>query len=226
MQVDTFIREQEAMHTAGKRLLAELQDAGGIGSEALKEGRIPGHLQRLDRAGRALNETMLSTDPKALADAQREWNKALKKTKEYTAKLANREGRFSEHIQRIEKELGFKKRKPLDMDKMLNTYVQNRQRYFADRIVRTESLAAGRAQQWDQFRKDPTVVAVIWRMAGTHMFYAKRVAAPKGGAHRGRRCVCEQLNNRQFPPEAVRDYPRMGHPFCNCHWDPVYSSQV
>lgn len=207
------VREAENLDSAGRSLIREVrrQSVGELGQGQ----RIPRLVKRLQRAGAALAES--GGDPVA----KRAWTKALARVGRYAETLKDQRGGYLELLQII------RKKGPEGLDKALTRWVQEKQRYNAERLIRSEAAAARRAQEAVRVGADRHIAHVIWRMSGGARKSYVRLVKPggKGSRNPGRRCICESLAGQKFSKSAMLAYPYMGHPNCLCYWEQVLRSR-
>jgi hypothetical protein len=221
--VNNIIRAGTNYDKAQKDLIREVADAGEtLGARQ----RIPAHIKRLEKAGRELR--ILETGPKSAYNREqydrtkREWDRAIKAIERKALQQVDKRGGTRELLQIVQKQ-GTK-----GLDKALQRWTDEKQRYNADRIVSTESSAAYRAREYNGVKDKKYVTGAYWRLnRGARRKYVKRVKprkkSKKGMA--GMRCVCEGLADQLYPKAVIKDYPRMGHPYCNCFWEYVYDRE-
>jgi hypothetical protein len=134
---------------------------------------------------------------------------------------------YLELLQRAKRENG-----PAMVDKSLDRWLVEKQRYNAERIIVTEAQAAYRSAQWKRDQDRPWVKGYIWRLQrGGRADYEKRThphavraTGSKTVVGHGR-CICEVMNGREFSKDAPLEYPHMGHPHCQCYWDPIVKAE-
>jgi hypothetical protein len=216
------VSEHRAMGDAGKRLIAQVENKGvdlGGGQN------VPKLLQNLADKARGL---AVEAGPAA----QREMALAIQRAEKYTAGLAENSRTYTawrEAIDRIQKQ-GAK-----GVDEALNRWGVEKQRYNAERILQTETMAAYRSEQYLRDKEKPYVVGYIWRMnKGARKRFVKRVAPtrsfpmpgqPKKSGKHGR-CICELLDGKRLGRDAPAEYPRGGHPHCCCWFEPVVDQRL
>lgn len=172
-------------------------------------------LQDVQKAGDALYR---HGTPEALA----EWRKSLRSIKRYTYRLAT-DGRMRatllEGLHRLEKA------GPAQIDNVIEYWTAEKQRYSAERIIRTEQQIAFKEAQIAADSQIKAIVGYIWRMnRAARSGFVKRTKLPKSGKRllgKRRRCICEALDGKQISVEAARARP-IGHPHCMCSLIPVY----
>jgi hypothetical protein len=212
--VSRVIRNGEALDKAGKTLVNQIRVRGRGALGELGAGqKLPQILEDLKTAGRRVVRASGLSD-KQRASALRDWDKQFNKVKRHAARVADQRGGYRELLQILDKG------KARRIDHALSRWLDEKQRSNAERIVRTETAAAGRLREYDKTkRQQHWIKEVIWTLARAERASFVRSRKPaKSGKHRGRRCVCETLAGRRFPIEVMADYPRMGHPHCLCYW--------
>ena len=239
-----MIREGRDLDSAGRELIRELRRVGPMESLGSRQ-RLTKALRKMQRAGRNLAQL---GDGNAAA-ARAEWRKQLNEIKRQAARLADSRGAYAEFIQTLE---GTRARvgpvqartlsteqlaRKLDAarakatDKALGRWLDEKQRHNAERIVRTETSAAYRAREYEKAAQKPYIVGFYWRLnRGARKKYVRRTKRRpirrkgKKGGRKSRTCVCESLADQRFPLEVAKDYPRGGHPNCNCWFEMIYDT--
>lgn len=239
-----MIREGRDLDSAGRELIRELRRVGPNESLGQRQ-RLTKALRKMQRAGRRLAELGDGDKPAA----RREWRKQLDAIKRQAARLADKRGAYAEFIQKLEgtrPRIGKVQARTLSpeqlarkwdaarakaTDKALDRWLENKQRANSERIVRTETAAAYRSREYEQAAKKDYIVGFYWRLnRGARRQYVRRTKPRpikrkgKKGGRKSRVCICESLANQRFPLEVAKDYPRGGHPNCNCWWEYIYST--
>jgi hypothetical protein len=222
--VSRVIREGKSLAAAGKELVRTVK---GLGAQQ----KLPKVLQRLKKAGRKLALEGAGSDPDAIRTARKEWNKAYNAVKRHANRLVDKRGGYTELVQRL------KKGKAELTDNALNQWMNQKQRWNAERIVETESSAAYRLREYDQVKSEGVVTHFYWRLNRGSSFARKRRRKRFGAPVTGRRgrarkrsnkamrsCVCTELADKKFPIDMAKDYPRGGHPWCRCWFEYVGST--
>lgn len=220
--ISRMIRESTNIDTAGRDLIRMVR-AGGAEVGGLQE--TTKLIKRLEKAGKELAL-------RGGAKAQREWDATVKQLKKYAGRLQDYRGKYVELLQDITAPGG---KRIKQLDKAIETWSHQTQRYNAERILRTEAHTSFRARDAEYVEKAPYIVALIWRRNRSARAAQKRRRVAKlrrAGLRRTkartkhRHCICDDLAGRRFSTEAIRSYPRMGHPHCTCWWEKIYSEKT
>ncbi|MHC4619977.1 MAG: hypothetical protein ACYTEQ_19705 [Planctomycetota bacterium] len=237
-----MIREGRDLDSAGRELIRELRRVGPNESLGQRQ-RLTKALRKMQRAGRRLAELGDGDKPAA----RREWRKQLDAIRRQAARLADKRGAYAEFIQKLEgtrPRIGKVQARTLTpeqlarkwdaarakaTDKALGRWLDEKQRYNAERIVETETNAAYRAREYEQAQ--PYITHFIWHLnRGARKAYVRRTKPRpirrkgKKGGRKARRCVCESFDGQKFPIEVAKDYPRGGHPWCRCWYEYIYNT--
>ncbi|MHC4917900.1 MAG: hypothetical protein ACYTGB_20685 [Planctomycetota bacterium] len=106
------------------------------------------------------------------------------------------------------------------LEKLVDKFVYRRQRSHAERIIRTETHAAYRIRQ-AELGKDRKWVKYIWRLAGSHAAYQRKVWNQKA-SRRGAACLCDQLAGQTYTADQVKTkWSHGAHPNCACWFEEV-----
>ncbi len=101
---------------------------------------------------------------------------------------------------------------------------------IAQRWIRTEAMAAHREAGLEADRARPWIIGYRWRLQRARHGAAVRRQFGTTGSGKSRRakrkgriyCVCEIMDGHILSPDVMAQYPRGGHPNCNCLFEPVY----
>jgi len=226
VSTQTLAAVRDAKHLAGSSsdLIRAIREAGK--GELAKGGNIPSILRDVEKAGTALNR-------RGGEEALIEWQKQRRELRRYMGKLA--EGGRA-HTRAMEILQQTKATSAKGIERAVENYAHDKQRYAAERILKTEQQAAFKAEQIESDREHPAIVAYIWHMnRGGRSGFAKRVKpsktfGPKGRRKGGkrRRCVCEELDGRKLSGEEVQggDTRLIAHPHCMCWLEPVFDRRM
>jgi len=213
------VRDAKTLSASSSDLIRAVRAAGK--GEIAQGGNIPAVLRKLEKAGTALNRR---GGPEAL----KEWNQARRELRRYMGRL-DEGGRA--HTRALEILQQTRADSAKGIERAVQRYAGDKQRYASERIIRTEEAAAFKSQQILDDAKVPAIVAYIWRMnRGGRQKYVSRTPASKqlSGSGKGKgarvRCVCESLNGRKLDAEEVRgaDARLIAHPHCMCWLEPVF----
>lgn len=208
------IRESERASSAARELqrLVKLEGhAVGAGSKR------PKLIDDLLEAGEALQHN--AQDPEVWA----QWEKAQRRIKRYTTTLAPRgtvQTAYLEVLQDVQSD-SFRAK---DIRKAVDKWSYQKQRYQAERIIKTEQATAHRIEQMEKQKGQSWIVGYRWQMAA--QLHATKMRK-RGGRKKlgGKRCICEVMDQTVMSPEVAREYPQGGHPHCLCTFVPVYSEK-
>lgn len=89
----------------------------------------------------------------------------------------------------------------------IDKWVYQKQRYNAERIIKTETQAAFRRAQINASIGKPWVVGYIWHLNRG------------GGTHTP--CVCDTMDGTVVPADKAEQWLYGAHPFCNCTFEQV-----
>jgi hypothetical protein len=211
-EVRAAIRDSRHMSRATTELIRVARTrTTGLGAN----DRLLNALQDVQKAGDALYR---HGTPEALA----KWRKSLRSVKRYTYRLAT-DGRMRPTL--LEGLRKLEKAGPAQVDNVIEYWTAEKQRYNAERIIRTEQQIAFKEAQIAADSEIKAIIGYIWRMnRAARSGYVKRTKLPRSGKKllgRRRRCICEALDGKQISVEAARARP-IGHPHCMCSLIPVY----
>lgn len=210
----TAVREAKSLTEAATKLIHQV------------EGRIVGARTTKTRLGQGLKQTRLMADleragnalnarggPRALKD----WQAVRTRLRAYMRRL-DESGRikfsFLDLLQRTSDTSA------KGINRALEQHAAFRQKYVAERIVRTEEATEFKRAQFAEDDKDPRIIGYYWRMMrAARRGYVKRTKVPKSG--KSKRCVCELLDGTRVSKERAREKP-MGHPHCMCVFEPIF----
>jgi hypothetical protein len=210
--IGRVIRETEGYDHAQRVLIREARLGGDVS--------LTKPLERMNEAGKRLARASAGGDPEAIRIARKKWDKEYRRIEKIASNLKDERGGYRELLQDLK---GAKVEK---LDSALDKWLSQKQRYNANRIVNTEAAAAHRAREYKQQSKKPYITGAYWRLnAGARRGFVKRIKPTLKSSKKwkeGRRCICEHLAGEFFSMAAIRDYPRMGHPHCQCWWEWSY----
>lgn len=98
------------------------------------------------------------------------------------------------------------------IEKAISTWTHHKQRYYAERIIETETNAAFRAATIDEVSENQALVGFRWML--------NRSSARSFG------CACEQLDGQALRPDEARRLQGGAHPFCSCSLDPIFDKEI
>jgi hypothetical protein len=211
------LREYRNADLAGKDLV---QTARRMGSELGDQATVPKKLDTYMNSLKRLrgSDTLPVREQLELAAESRKARKDLEK---YLTRIKDGRAGYREALQIIENQ------GTAGVEKALERWISEKQRYHAERITRTEMAAQHRMRQINQWKREGRVIGVIWTLnGGSRKSYVGRTPVPKTGKSAGRRCACEANAGQLFTLEYAESHPRLGHPHCRCFWVPCYSQPV
>lgn len=225
-QVIAATREAKSLTESATSLIRVVR---ATGKGELGQGAELSQLMKdVEKAGKALNQRGSAADLKEWQRLRRQMEKKVKRL----AEGGRTQSSLIELLQRTKKDSA------KGIDRAMRQQVAFKQKYNAERILQTETLAAYKADQVLSDQKHDFVVGYIWRMnrAARAGFVRRRTSKSgriigakryrRGG--RRRRCVCEELNGKRLSKEAVagRTARLMAHPHCMCFLEPVMSKKL
>lgn len=208
------IRESESLDEAARELQRVMGPHGGVGAKA----KMPRLVADLEKRARALAH---SADDPELAKAFRAQVRKARKYARGLAESGTVQSGYFEVLDDLTRKAGRGRLNDQAVDKAVEKWSYWKQRYNAERIVRTETAAAYRSRSLESDMARPWIVGYRWRMfASFHAAFKRRKPSRLkrfGGAH----CICEVMAGEVLSPAVARQYPRMGHPHCVCYLEPV-----
>lgn len=224
-QVLAAVREAKQLTEASTALIRAVRKTGA--GELAGNQKLSALMDRVQAAGHALNR-------RGGDEALAEWAKVRWELKRNMRRLAEG-GRARSSLLELLQNTSDTSAKGID--RAIRQHAAFKQKYAAERIIKTESMAAFKADQVLSDQRHDFIVGYIWRMnrAARSGFVRRRtsksgrIIGPKkyrrGG--RSRRCVCEELDGKRLSKEAVsgRDARLMAHPHCMCTLEPVFDKR-
>ncbi len=187
----------------------DLYDGYNSGKKVINQAELPEYLDRLQRAAKRAAQ--------GDRDILREFNQALKAAQRNVGKLADNDAptkalkaAYSELVSAAEN-LNEKA-----LEKAVHTAVEEKSRYLAERIARTETSAAWGEAFFTKHEDDPDVIAYRWRLSSRHPRFD----------------ICDLHANADFYGLGKGVYPkdkfpkRPAHPHCFCLVEPVYEGEI
>jgi hypothetical protein len=218
-QVLAATREAKQMTEAATSLIRTARASSpGEMAENLRKSKM---IRRLEKAGNALNK-------RGDAAALKEWQRARAALRKKLPKLATSGRTRSSYLELLQRTSETSAR---GIDRAVKQHAVFRQKYAAERIVKTESAVAFKSRQLlDDEKEAPYIVAYIWRMNRSSRRGFVRRTKPRGTFRTGksarrRRCVCEELDGRRISVEMAKTNPS-GHPHCMCWLEPVMDPRL
>ena len=187
----------------------DLYDGYNSGEKTINQAELPKYLDRLQRAAKRAAQ--------GDKDALREFNKALKAAQRNIEKLADHDAptkalkaAYSELVAAAE---SFNEKA---LEKAVHTAVEEKSRYLAERIARTETSAASGEAFFAEQQDNPDVIAYRWRLSSRHPRFD----------------ICDLYANADLYGLGKGVYPkdkfpkRPAHPHCFCLVEPVYEGEI
>ena len=135
----------------------------------------------------------------------------LVKIKKYMRRI-NEGGRVGGAYQELVQSLSASKGRPGPaVEKAIARWTHHKQRYYAERIIETETNAAFRASTIDETARNEALVGYIWML--------------NRSGDRSIGCACEQLDGQSLKVEEARRLQGGAHPFCSCSLDPIFDKE-
>jgi hypothetical protein len=220
-QVVAASREAKNLTRASTDLIREVRKAGK--GELGGKARVSKLVEQVEKAGQNLNR-------RGGEEALAEWRKARAKLRKYIRRL-DEGGRIRSSLVELLQRTSADSAKGID--RAITQHAAFTQKYQAERILKTETMANFKGRQVLQDQRHDWIVGYIWRMnRGARRGFVRRRTGKSGrivGAKkyrrggRRRRCVCEELDGKRLSKDAVagRDARLMAHPHCMCWLEPV-----
>ncbi len=225
-QVIAATREARTLTEASTELIRAVRKHGA--GELAAKSPMPKLMKRVQKAGQALNR-------RGGEEALDEWRKVRREMKRYMRRL-DEGGRVKSSMLELLQKTGADSAKGID--RAIEQHAAFRQKYAAERIIKTETMAAYKAEQVLADQRHDFVVGYIWRMNRSARRAFVKLRTGKGGritsgrryrrGGRKRRCVCEELDGKRLSKESVagRNARLMAHPHCMCFLEPVVSKKL
>jgi hypothetical protein len=162
------------------------------------------------RAGRALNSR---AGPEALA----EWQKVRRRIRATLPRLAEGGRTRTNWIELLQRTRDDSAK---GIERAMRHHAADKQRYVAERIIKTNRAVDFKATQILQDQKRKEIIGYIWRLNRVARSGFTKRTKPRGTVTAGRgrrtsgrrrRCICEELNGRQISVEAAKERP-VAHP--------------
>lgn len=216
------VRESKQLTEAATNMISAVRTVTK-GAELAGKEQLSQLMQRVEAAGTALNR-------RGGQEALAEWQQVRREMRRYMRGLEEAGRTRSSMLELLQRT---KDTSAKGIGRAIRQHAAFKQKHAAERILKTEALAAFKADQVLSDMRRDYVVGYIWRMnRGARRGFVKRrttktgrVSSPRkfrrGG--KGRRCVCESLAGRRLSKEMVsgRTARLMAHPHCFCYLEPV-----
>jgi hypothetical protein len=199
----TLALKEAAGETGTRSLSRQLYEGYGSTTDILKEAELPEYLKRVEEAARKV----ASGDMAAMKD----FNKAIGQAKYQVEKLSPGMAPTKEMKQAYKNLLDAAEKaiEKLDiqaLDNAVNVAVQEKSRYYADRIARTELATAWGEAFFTKTLADPDTIAYSWKLGSGHNVFD----------------ICDfhanadlyGLGKGVYPKNRMPPYP--AHPHCKC----------
>lgn len=187
-----------------KDMAMDLYDGYNSGKQVINSAELPNYLQKLKSAARSA-----ANGDRAMTS---ELNKAIDKASSNIEKLSSKELKSAyKQVLDAAKDLNVKV-----MEKVAWVAVQEKSRYYADRIATTEMARAWSEGFFAKNANDPRVIGYRWRLSSNHPrfdicdFHAKANLYGMGPG-------C-------YPKNKVPPHP--AHPYCHCHLEVIFKGEV
>lgn len=220
------IRESNRVDTSARELQRLLAKRGArFGANEA----VPRLVQELEDAGAWLRHG-------GGVEAEERWTQVLAEMRHYQRGLKQGgtvQNAYLELLQRVQSP----KFQMADLEGCTEQWGYWKERYRAERWIRTEQQTAYRVAQLDKQEMHRWITGYLWVMnGGLHKRYvnAKRPDGTRATPRRppgkskkfgGKHCICEVLAGRVLSPEIAREYPGGGHPHCGCSLVPQYDER-
>lgn len=136
----------------------------------------------------------------------------LVKIKRYMRRI-NEGGRVGGAYQELIQKLSTARGEPGPaVERAISTWTHHKQRYYAERIIETETNAAFRASTIEEVSENTALVGFYWVL--------NRSSVRSFG------CACEQLDGQALKPDEARRLQGGAHPFCSCSLDPIFDKEI
>ncbi len=200
-------REAREVTTRTLRAIREGQSLGFASRELVRGGfaqdleNLPKLMRKVVRSARRM-EGLTGVD----------LSKDLRALRRYASRLKAGGRMQAAYVELLDKLQGFdpKKTEGAQLNKALDGFVHQRQRYAAERVLRTEAETSFRQARLARDEGKTWLKGYIWRLQ-------------RGGSIG---CICESLNGKLMKPAEARAYAGGGHPDCSCTLEPVYDTQA
>ncbi|TCL74228.1 hypothetical protein EDC14_1004166 [Hydrogenispora ethanolica] len=205
--VNVSLKQQKTLTEMSRKLY----EGYGYGPDVSGQADLPGYLSKLRHAA----QRVAAGDKAAL----REYQTALANAESRIAKLARRgaptkamKAAYSEMVDAA-KTLNEKA-----LERATRTAIEERSRYYAERIARTESMRAYYEETMAQYRDDDDVIAVRWVLSSRHALLPFDICDLYANAN------LYGLGKGVYPKDKVPAIPV--HPHCMCTLEPVYVGEI
>jgi hypothetical protein len=176
--------------------------------------KVPAIMKQLRKAGTTLHRR----GPEA---GFNEWQRSMRRIERYANRLA-KDGRMRANL--LEVLQNERRNVGQSVDDITRHWMADKQRYNAERIIKTEQQIAFKNAQISRDAEVGFIIGYIWKMnRGARRNFVKTVKLRKNKKFGGRRrrCICEELDGKQISIEEAKARP-IGHPHCMCSLIPVY----
>lgn len=187
----------------------ELYDGYNAG-RVLDKAKLPEYLTELEKQARRY---LGAGDPEAFGEYQRTLRAAQRNIERLSGSGAPNKALKAAYSQILETT---EKYSDKAMDRAIKTAVEEKSRYYAERIARTEISRAWGDGFLARYKNDPLVIAFRWVLSSRHPRFD----------------ICDLHANANFYGLGKGVYPknafptRPAHPHCHCGIAPVYEGEV
>ncbi len=224
-QAMAAVREAKQLTEASTSMIRAVRKTGA--GEVAGNQELSALMKRVQDAGQKLNQ-------RGGEEALAEWRSVRKQMRHNMRRLAEGGRARSSMLELLQRTSDDSAK---GIDRAIRQHSAFQQKYAAERIIKSETMASFKAEQVLSDQKHDFIVGYIWRMqrAARAGFVARRTSKSgriigakkyrRGG--RRRRCVCESLDGKRLSVEAVRgkNARLMAHPHCMCYLDPVFDKR-
>jgi len=210
--VRTAIRDGQNLSEAGTRMIHEVRKTGI--TEFAGRARVPRYMRRLEEAADALYRHGRPEDWET-------WARRRRQLRRYVRRLADG-GKVKRQLLVILQETRDDAMPAID--RIMHFHAADKQRYAAERILRTDTAATFRAQQALSDDKHNWIIGYTWRMnrAARKAFRGRTGTRRLRGVRRRVRCICEYMDGKTVSKEWYQEHPGGGHPHCMCLFLPIF----
>jgi len=202
------VGDQIKVGTNWVQMARKLYDGYGF-PETIKRAQLPAYLDALVKAA----QKSTSDDSRAIQDIKRLARIAKRNIEKLGQDGAPNQALKAAYTQLLETAQQGTQRA---LDRTINMVINEKSRYYAERVARTEISRAWSEGFWAKHYDDPDVVAVRWRLSSRHPQFD----------------VCDVHANANFYGLGKGVYPKNAnpphpaHPHCTCILSQVYEGEV
>lgn len=189
-----------------KKMSLDLYDGYNSGRKVIQDADLPEYLKKMvDTARSAAGGDR---------DITKEFNKAVEKAKKQLEKMDQPDKALKAAYQQLIDAAEKLDKKAIE--KATNVAVQEKARYYADRIAVTESVNAWSDSFFAKTYDDPLIIGYGWRLSSRHPVFD----------------ICDLHANADFYGMGAGNYPKdkvpphPAHPFCGCNLVVIYKGEA